>query len=260
MAERILPPAPVKATTMVQNPTYTRYVILGNDVFSVACWYNLVFGQKRDAQLFCWQASPQRLADWFWQGPTWLRGQINQQAVQDYAPHLALHAYQDPLFYKETQWRSFHSRMKPQPLLGEEAYFTATGYDFDWAKLYPFLAEDKLLEHPSVQNKIPRVIRALAVEDPISPVWWQVEFSDGSAVQCQDLIWGGSTSEFKALYQGQTRQLPDAVISHLMRQEPLAIWALRFELDALPELMANTFFIPLSYTYDEGHFIGEVEQ
>ena len=260
MAERILPPAPPKPTAVVQNPTYSRYVILGNDVFSIACWYHLVFGQKRDAQLFCWSASPQRLTDWFWQGPSWLRGQVNKKAVQDFAPHLSLKPYQDPLFYKETQWRSFHSRMKPQPLLGEEAYFTAQGLALDWYQLYPFLGEDKLLEHPSIQSRIPRVIRALKAEDPISPAWWQIEFSDGSAVQCQDLIWGGTNAEFKGLYQGQERPLADQLIAHIMQPEPIAVWALRFELDSLPELMANTFFIPLSYTYDEGHFIGEVEQ
>ena len=144
MSERILPPAPARPTTVVQNPSYTRYVILGNDIFSLATWYQLVFGQKCDAQLFCWQASPQRLREWFWQGPTWLRGQGNKKVVQDYAAALALRPHQDPLFYKETQWRSFHSRMKPQPLLGEEAFFTAVGYDLDWAQLYPWLNEDKL--------------------------------------------------------------------------------------------------------------------
>ena len=258
MPDNILPPRPVKAPLELQNVPYVRYAIFGNDIFSLAVWYDLVFKQKVDAQLFCWQASPQRMDDWFWQGPSWLRGQVNLNVLRELYPAVNFKAFQDPLFYKETQWRSFHSRMKPQPLLGEEAYFTAAGYDFAWGDLYPFWQEDKVLEHASIQNKIPLAIQPLKASDEVSPAWWQLEFSDGSVVQCQDLIWGGSKGEFKKLLNDGERTLADQVIRHCLQAEELAIWSLRFSLDPLPELMRNTFFIPLSYTYDEGHFIGEI--
>ncbi|MEI8348130.1 MAG: hypothetical protein WCG27_11730 [Pseudomonadota bacterium] len=252
-----------KAVPTQINRQYYRYLVAGNDLTALALFDFLKSKfSAEDRGILCWSALPNRPNDWSWPGPNILRGKANAGMLNKLYPHVTLEEQTDgPLFYKEQEWRSFKSRMKPETMLFEEDYFQQTAYRYRQEDLFPFLQDPSFFEvlAHEAQVKTPAKISAIIPQDMMSPANWAIECNDGTIIECEYLCWADSPLEFSNLLgQGpQERKIDDQLITWAMQAvSPTALFV-QFDFDRPYIPLKNTLFLPLSYTYEQGHFIGE---
>lgn len=228
-------------------------VVIGSDLYSLECFYQL----KKKGKNACLVSGNEVSCDSLRPtGPTSLRGESNTLFFSRLYPHIPIEIQtEDNFFYKDSKWREFGGRSKPEKILdGEEFYIgKAARGNLDQAfeclqndchELRSFLSENV---HAVLPQKIEREIEGR----------WNITLSNGTLLHCQELYWGLPPKQFTSLFTGQGEAF-DHLIEYTDSTEAPASLYWRAEIPHGIISERQTLFIPQSYTHDWGHFIFEV--
>jgi hypothetical protein len=241
-----------------QEKKYIRHLVVGEDLFAVAEYLYLKekFGEEEVALLSERAFSRDDLLPL---GPSALRGPANIQKLKQLYPELEIREKNGPaLFYKELKWREFGGRAKSEKLLRQEAFYTQKRADIDVEELFTFLKDENLLEELNQQSWEMKVtgLTQLTPEDLAEPAFFELQCSNGVQARCEHLYWAKGPRLFLSLYQDKN-DLSDELMQFCEETQAPCPLYIRFNFKAPVTDKRETLFIPLSYTHEWGHFIGE---
>ncbi len=192
-------------------------------------------------------------------GPSSFRGEGALKVLSELYPELESTLRDAPsLFYKDSDWKDFEGRAKSEKLLAAEEYFTKKGIDFNPSQVFSFLNDEDFwtnLENQRLSEKVVN-IRSEVPTDMISPANWALECGSGKVLECEDLVFGGSPQVFLDLV-GNKKILSAEFVEFCESTRSPCELVIRFEFKGIVHQGLETFFVPLSYTHEWGHFIGE---
>jgi hypothetical protein len=232
-----------------------QYVVVGNDLFSLATYKELCekLGQDNVALLTSAEISVDASS---FKGPNLLRGQENIAIVKEDRPDTLIQKTETiPSFYKDMKFRHFGGRSKSETLLWGEEFFTAPHAQYKLEDLFPFLNDEQFFKQ-TADNAITSI--PLHIERMQGDKNWQIECTNGSLIQCKEIYWGESPSDFLELYKVKSELSSNFIQFCEGTQTPCALHIKLIFEKRITE-MTETLFIPLSYTHEWGHFLGEFE-
>ncbi len=233
-------------------------IVVGDDLFAMAAFHRAC--QKYGAdKVSIISSRPFEQNDLRWWGPSALRGTRNIEAVARFYPDLQVEKGVAPsVFYKDMKFRKFGGRSKSGALQFCETFYTDPRTEIDWNQLFPFLKEDGFLEglnQARIDGNVSQV-KKVEPEDLVEPVHFHVTCTQGITIQCTTLYWAQSPKEFLEHYAAKN-ELPIELVEYCdQTHAPLSL-VVRFEFEEVLMEEKSTLFIPLSYTHEWGHFIGE---
>lgn len=189
-------------------------------------------------------------------GPSMVRGENNIEILKS----LGIKGEQShSIFYKDMKFHKFGSRTKPVKLLWGEEKFTEDHIKVDPLDLLPALKDESLIEQikaKSLQLSISSIAKTTP-EELIDQAYWKVHCTNGTVVECENLYWGETPASFIELYEEKSGMPPWFIEFCESTQTPCALFV-HMNLDQQITEEKETFFFPLSFTHDWGHFIGEI--
>lgn len=247
-----------KTVTAPTQKRFYRHLIVGNDLFSLATYQLLVekFGETEVGLLAKREVTREDLQ---FKGPNSLRGEANIAHFKKLYPHVELEfSEQEPCFYKEQKFRKFGGRSKPETLLWGEEYYVGRSAQFDLEQVFSFLKDEEFLTKVSdrLEIHLPKAIVMATPEDLVENAHWSIECTDGLQLNCEKLYWGDSPSEFLELTRNKS-ELSSELIEYCGDTKTPSSLFIKFQFEKPLTDMDKTVFLPLSYTHEWGHFIGE---
>ena len=237
---------------------YKRHLVVGDDLFSVAVYKELLkkFGPSEVAIL---SAHPFNAQDISPIGPNTLRGEANIEKFKSLFPDVEIEVSEKPSeFFKELKWRPFGGRAKSEKLLWNEEFFIKKRADFDIYRVFPFLKEETLfdeLERARIDQRVVDIEKVIP-GDLAEPSNFKLTVSSGDFVDCENLYWGQGPQAFFEGYSKKAELSDEFVQFCEATQAPAALYV-RLDYDRTVTDKLETLFIPLSYTHEWGHFVGE---
>ncbi|MBT7610220.1 MAG: hypothetical protein HN576_10715 [Bacteriovoracaceae bacterium] len=237
---------------------YKRHIVFGNDLYSVDLYLYLLekFGSDQVALFSRQKVTRESLK---FEGPSLLRAKACKQYIQKIYPDVEFkEETKNPVFFKEGIFKEFGGRAKPEKLLWGEESFIEEKADFNEEDIFPFLKDqdlDKKL-HENQFNYIPKEIVTLSPEDLIDPKNFEIKSTSGVHLSCEKLYMGTSTQSFLNLYTDK-KELSDEFIELCEQSKTPASLYITFEFEKELTKNKETMFLPLSYTHEWGHFMGE---
>ena len=220
---------------------YFKHLIVGHDYFTSKLEK---YFPSQDVAILSTEENIQEFI-----GPNWLRGEKNIGLIQQLNPSWKLQRKSNgPCFYKEQRFREFASRSKPSLLLPGEAFYTQWDY---------YLEQGLDLKNSMPMNCT--FYHTFPVEIGWQDRLWKIRCSDGQQFECRKLYWGDGPNTFihllkeKDCFGGQFIEFCEST------NAPLSL-LIRYSLTQDVNAMKETFFIPLSQSYDWGHFVGEFKE
>lgn len=250
-----------KEDNQTQKKIYKRHLVIGEDAFSVSLYNDLV--KKLGESEVGWICSHELTQnDVALLGPSTLRGEANIEKVKTYFPDLEITLKEGPeLFYKDMKWKEFGGRAKSEKLLWNEEYFTVGRADVELSDFLSCLSEEGFLERVNGQRmdyKVKSIAHKLP-EDLAEPSHFEVTVASGELVYCESLYWGMGPSEYLNLYEKKNDLSNEFIEFCESTQTPAALY-MRYDFEKPITDMMETLFIPLSYTHEWGHFVGEFKE
>ena len=192
-------------------------------------------------------------------GPNTLRGEANINKFKKLFPDVELEISESPSeFFKELKWRPFGGRAKSEKLLWNEEFFIEKRADFNIEKVFPFLSEQDLfneLEAARIDQRVIDIEKNVPT-DLAEPANFNLVVANGDTVGCENLYWGQGPQSFFDLYSKKSELSDEFVQFCEATQAPAALYV-RLDYDQIVTDKFETLFIPLSYTHEWGHFVGE---
>jgi len=236
---------------------YYRHVIIGDDLYSLSVVDKLIeSGETSIAWLSTRELSKQDLR---LLGPSDLRGESNISWFQKRYPEVPLSVDEStPEFYKELKWRPVGGRAKSEPMLWNESFFAEKRAFFNEEDVFPFIASDEklaLLNEKRLELSLLTVSK-MTPDDLASPAHFCLETTTEDTVRCEKLYWGLTPARFVDYYKELEDLSSEFIEACEQTKTPSALYvSLNFE-KVISE-KEETLFIPLSYTHEWGHFVGE---
>jgi hypothetical protein len=240
---------------------YKRHLVVGDDLYSVALYKELLkkFGPNEVA-LMC--AHPFNEQDLSPIGPNTLRGETNINKFKTLFPDVEVEVSESPSeFFKELKWRPFGGRAKSEKLLWNEEFFVEKRADFSIESVFPFLKEEELFSELEAARIDQRVvdIEKVTPTDLAEPSNFKLVVSNGDIVSCENLYWGEGPQAFFDLYSKKA-DLSDEFVQFCEGTGAPAALYVRLDYSQPVTDKYETLFIPLSYTHEWGHFVGEFKE
>ncbi len=250
-----------KEDNQTQKKLYKRHLVIGEDVFSVAL-YNVLLSKFGENEVG-WVCSHELTAnDVALLGPSTLRGNTNLEKLKSYFPDRELALNELPsLFYKDMKWKDFGGRAKSEKLLWSEEYFTAARCDIELSDYLECLKDDDFLERVNSKRMDFKVksMSHITPDDLAEPSNFEVVVASGELIRCENLYWGMGPSEYLNLYLNKNELSNEFIEFCESTQTPTALY-MRYDFEKPITDMKETLFIPLSYTHEWGHFVGEFSE
>lgn len=236
---------------------YFKTLVYVQDLYDLIAYQSLREKLGSDVRLI--SAAPLAKEALLVRGPTSFRGALALKALCELTQNEELALREAPsLFYKDSDWKDFEGRAKSEKLLAAEEYFTAKGVDFNPIEAFPFLNDETFwtaIEEQRLSEKVVN-IKSETPTDMISPVNWALECGSGKVLECEEFIFGGSPQAFLDLI-GNKKSLSAEFVEFCESTRSPCELVIKFDFSAAVHTGDETFFIPLSYTHEWGHFIGE---
>lgn len=236
---------------------YFKTLVYVQDLYDLITYYNLRQDQGESVRLI--SAAPLTKESLLIRGPSSFRGEAALKVLAGLQNDTEYTLRDAPsLFYKDSDWKDFEGRAKSEKLLSAEEYFTKRGIDFDPTSIFTFLKDDSFwttVEEQRLSEKVVN-IRSETPTDMISPVNWALECGSGKVLECEELVFGGSPQAFLDLI-GNKKTLSAEFVEFCESTRSPCELVVKFDFKGVVHSGAETFFIPLSYTHEWGHFIGE---
>ena len=229
------------------------HLVVGKDLFALSLYNKLVnlYGSSNVRLL---SEDEVLESDLLPKGPGTIRGEANREVFKSLYPELEFEAGQvNALFYKDMQWKSFFGRSKSEALKFNEEFFTGPRFDVDLSKIFPEIAEPETLL-ASINLVAYKVkIKKIAKHEK----GFALECINGTEFFCQHLYFGQSPSRFLKHFEDKNH-LSDSFIQFCESTSTPSALFVKFVFEKQPLTdMKETLFIPLSYTHEWGHFVGE---
>jgi len=233
-----------------QKDNYIPHLVVGSDLFSLATFNTLTerFGRENVAIVSATKITKD-LAKLI--GPSGLRGDVNTKVFRDMFPELEYKTYgEDSFFYKESKLHSFSSRTKPEKMLWGEDFFKSPRIEVSLETLFPFLKDTNFFA--SLNHK-KHTISAIT---PLKDNSFKLETYKDEVLFCDKLYFGDGPHALGKLISPR-----EAVSTSFLEfcselATPLSL-NIKLIFESSITQTFETLFIPLSFTYDWGHFIGE---
>jgi hypothetical protein len=149
-------------------------------------------------------------------------------------------------------WKSFGGRSKPEALKFNEEFFTTSRFNIDTGGLFPELASvDEFL---ATLNTEAYQVRLKSIQR--SDDGFKVECLNGTEFECEKLYFGQSPYQYLEFYTHKN-ELSDTFIEFCESTKTPSAICVKFVFEKPITDIKETLFIPLSYTHEWGHFVGE---
>jgi len=240
------------------NKIFFPTIVLGEDLFSLSAMQRLwQHCPTEDVAFICARQLDDQ--DFEALGPNSLRGEENLNVFEEIYPQVKLEKQTEVAsFYKESQLRSFAGRTKPEPLLAGEGFYIAPRADFNTQELFSSINEEEFktkLAENTIQL-MPVEIKRYQSDDLIEKGRWKITCSNGQEYLCEQLVFGRSPAAFLDLYKDKSDLSAELIEVCEKTQTPCSL-IIRLEYDKKVCEREESLFLPLSFTYEWGHFIGE---
>jgi len=244
----------LKKIAVVERETIVvPYLVIGKDIFSLSLYNDLKEAHgASNVRLLSQDAL--LLSDLLPKGPSSIRGETNQRLFKELYPDVTItKCNENSLFYKDMQWKSFGGRSKSEVLKYDEGFFTGDRIDPDFEQIFKNIPHSNefvnLVSEEAYHVKIKSLRR--------SENGFIVECINGTEFHCEHLYFGLSPYHYLEYYSDKS-ELSDSFIQFCESTKTSSALFVKYVFDEKPlSDMKETLFIPLSYTHDWGHFIGE---
>jgi len=148
-------------------------------------------------------------------------------------------------FYKDLKFRQFSSRAKSEKLQSGEELFVGTGHSIS-SHLYDDPTGLEQFQSKVISKFIGKIN---ALEDGV-----EVVCTDGLVIKCKNLYWGESATLFLDKFSGR---IDDSFATFAQTTKAMSSFEVELRFNKVLDADHNTVFIPLSYTHEWGHFVGD---
>jgi hypothetical protein len=229
-----------KITEIEKEFIQVPHLVVGKDMFAVAMYRDLVakYGAENVRLL-----SEDKITanDSMIKGPGTIRGEENQKVIHDLFPDSLVHKFTKPsIFYKDMTWKAFGGRSKSEALKFDEEFFTATRYEIPMEEI-PNIEDSYLVKIKSITKRDERFL---------------VECINGTEFSAEKLYFGKSPYHYMNLFSDKNL-LSNRFIQFCESTQTSEALVVKFIFDKPISDIEETMFIPLSYTHEYGHFVGE---
>lgn len=247
-----------KKTETKSEKCFRRYLVLGSDLYALRAFYFFKdkFGTEEVALLSDKKLSDEDLHLF---GPSSLRGDENLEMLRKYFPAFELTVHDKAnLFLKEGEWRAFGGRSKGELLLDGEEHFVPQRILYNEKDFFDKAIQKENFEQAQKQFfvRTPNKIYRQEPTDLVERVNWKVECVGGEIFECEHLIWAYAPERFMRAFDSKNL-CSSAFIEACEKFDSKYVLYVRFNLKEKLIDTKETLFIPLSYTHEWGHFIGE---
>lgn len=229
----------------------TEFLVLGHDLFALSIFKKLVEKHGEDKVRLLSQEKFE-LKDLAPKGPSGIRGDDNINCVKSL---LAENQYSAvdlvSLFYKDMQWKSFAGRSKSEALKFHEEHFVTGRLDINYAEVFEFVTDTNILQW---LNDRAYAVRVKSIEHKNDK--YVVECVNGTEFVVNQLVCGLTPFEYLNFYKNKN-ELSDQFIEFCESTRSPSALFVKFEFKKPLTDLQETLFIPLSYTHEWGHYIGE---
>lgn len=230
----------------------TPHLVVGKDIFALIIYKSLQAKYGRD-QVRLLSEDTILKSDLLPKGPSTVRREHNQKILKELYPQAVREVGLDSaLFYKDMSWKSFGGRSKPEALKFNEEFFTGTRFNVDAAAIFAELknVEEFLggINSEAYQVRLKSIHR--------SGEGFKVECLNGTEFECEKLYFGQSPFQYLGFYSHKN-ELSDVFIEFCESTKTPSALFVKFIFETPITDIVETLFIPLSYTHEWGHFVGE---
>ena len=230
----------------------TTHLVVGKDIFALTT-YKALQEKYGKEQVRLLSEDVILKSDLMPKGPSSVRGENNQRIFQELFPDaIGETGSEMALFYKDMTWKSFGGRSKPEALKFNEEFFTTSRFNIDAGKIFPELKNVE--EFLSILNAEAYQVRLKSINRYNDG--FKVECLNGTEFECEKLYFGQSPFQYLKLYS-QKNELSDLFIEFCESTKTSSALFVKFVFEKPISDMQETLFIPLSYTHEWGHFVGE---
>lgn len=232
------------------------YLVVGKDIFSISLYSDLKTAHGQESVRLLSEDAILK-SDLLPKGPSTIRGETNQKIFKTLYPDVAItKCNENSLFYKDMTWKSFGGRSKPEVLKYDEGFFTGERIDPNYEEIFKNVTHsDEYIESlngEAYQVRIKSINR--------SENGFVVECINGTEFHCEYLYFGLSPYHYLQYYVDKNH-LSVPIIEFCESTQTSSALFVKFVFNEVPlSDIKETLFIPLSYTHDWGHFIGEFKQ
>ena len=229
------------------------YLVVGKDIFSLSLYTELKTAHgAQNVRLLSEDGILK--SDMLPKGPSSVRGETNQRVFKEIYPDVKItKCNENSLFYKDMTWKNFGGRSKPEALKYDEGFFTGDRIDPDYEEIFKNISHSEefinSINEEAYQVRIKSIGR---VENGFI-----VECINGTEFHCEYLYFGLSPYHYLQYYT-EKADLSAPFIEFCESTKTSSALFVKFIFEEKPlSDIKETLFIPLSYTHDWGHFIGE---
>jgi hypothetical protein len=227
---------------MIQN------LVVGGDVFALATYKTLCEKYGRENVLII-NPRPITMEDLKIQGPSTLRGPANLSVFNHLYPELkSTPLSSDSFFYKESRLFPFKGRAKPEKLLWGEEFFSTPRVDYDPIILFPYLNDENFFKSLNVQIDS---IQSISQKEN-----FEIKCASAKNLKALNLFFGEGPYQFSKLFTPREKLSNEFLQFCQEFISPLSL-KIKFVMSQKITDDLSTLFIPLSQTYEMGHFVGE---
>jgi len=230
------------------------YLVVGKDFFAIETYLNLKknFPEKNIRLL---SETDVNKSDLMPKGPSWVRGSKNIDYVKSLLQDLpSSYSENKSLFYKDMTFKSFGGRSKSEVLKYDEEFFTAPRLQFNYVDVLPELTN--VTSNLEAINLEAYKVRIKSINREGQS--FLIECLNGTEFKAGNLIYGKSPYSYLNIYKDKNH-LPDQLIEFCESTKSHMGLYLKYVFKAPISDVTDTMLIPLSYTHEWGHFVGEFE-
>ena len=235
---------------------FVKNLVVGNDIFAIDLLRFLNLKESGCAKLL--SDEPINEDNLKMLGPSLVRGEENISQLKQ----LGIEGIESrSVFYKEMKFHKFGSRTKPMPFLWGEEKFSEEHMKVSEQELLPSLKSENLLESVQEDSLLLRIksIEKTMPEELIDQANWKVHCTNGNVIECENLFWGEPPYAFFQFYENKNELDTDFVSFCESTKTPCTLYV-HMQLPQKVVEKKETFFFPLSFTHEWGHFIGEFNE
>lgn len=244
-----------------KNDVKTRTIEIETVVVGNSIWALLAFSMEKENQgkTVHWVQTTETSLETilFEVGPSLIRGKNIDVLRKLFVEEEFLDQKMDTLFLKDQKLKSFSGRSKPETLLYLEPFFTQLKIDLDKSSIYSILKNRDLMSELVSESSvgIPSSILPSEKEE----YKWQLKLGNGDLYYTNSIIWADRIHLLEGVLEGCRDSVPEFIES-LGELKSLASLNVAFKFPKNFYNSNDTIFLPLSYTHEWGHFIGEFRE
>lgn len=230
----------------------TEYLVIGKDVYSIAIYRDLV-SKHGEEKVRLLSEDTITASDVFLKGPSTLRGETNKKLAKGLFPALETTAVDaNSIFYKDLTWKSFGGRSKPEALKYDEEFYVNSRLNVSEKDIFDWLSSEESF-YEELNNKAYKVkIKSINYSEGK----FLVECINGTEFHTGNLFFGKSPAYFLKHYK-ELSHLSNKFVQFCESTSSVSALFIKYVFEKPFSDLQETMFIPLSYTHEHGHYVGE---